>query len=362
MSVQFKQDTVFGEKSAVETLDNGSGQNYNRRMSRRGSVLNSSAAPPPTGVLVNSDRAYSVVAETLPDFTDLHDEMRENTEKETSLGFFGGLKTYPSAAAWSILLSSSIIMEGYDTNLLGSFFAFPQFNRDFGKQLPNGEYQVDASWQAGLMNGAQAGSMLGLFINGIMCDYIGYRKTYYFALVVMIGAIFLPFFANGSIPILMAGQVISGVPWGKQYQTKTPEYSLTRDRNVPNSLGCICIRGLPCLSTRISYHVRQHLLGHWASAQQRSPARILELPRVLGIQNSIRTAMDFPSSHLHWSYICTRITLGKHGTILLFIAPLIESSGLFVTTNSSRRPKSSSDLCPRRRPKIHQQSQTRSPK
>ena len=57
--------------------------------------------------------------------------------------------------------------------------------------------------------------MLGLFINGIMCDMIGYKKTYMFALVLMIGAIFLPFFSNGSIPILMAGQVISGVPWGK---------------------------------------------------------------------------------------------------------------------------------------------------
>lgn len=218
MSVVFNPDTKFGEKSATETVDNAGSRlpsGYERRMSRRGSVLNTSATPPPPGVLVNSDRAYSVVAENLPDFTDLHDEMRENTEKEISLGFFGGLKTYPAAAAWSVLLSSSIIMEGYDTNLLGSFFAFPEFNHKYGDRLSNGEYQVPASWQAGLMNGAQAGSMLGLFINGIMCDLIGYRKTYTFALILMTGAIFLPFFSNGSIPVLMAGQVISGIPWGK---------------------------------------------------------------------------------------------------------------------------------------------------
>lgn len=67
------------------------------------------------------------------------------------------------------------------------------------------------------MNGAQAGSMLGLVLNGIMCDMIGYKKTYSFALVVMTGAIFLPFFADGSIPILMAGQVISGIPWGESF-------------------------------------------------------------------------------------------------------------------------------------------------
>jgi SP family general alpha glucoside:H+ symporter-like MFS transporter len=96
-------------------------------------------------------------------------------------------------------------------------FAFPAFNRDFGHRLPDGQYEVSATWQSGLMNGAQAGSMLGLVLNGIMCDMIGYKKTYMFALVVMTAAIFLPFFANGSIPILMAGQVISGIPWGKSF-------------------------------------------------------------------------------------------------------------------------------------------------
>lgn len=100
----------------------------------------------------------------------------------------------------------------YDTALMGSLFGFPAFNRAYGKILPSGEYQVSSAWQAGLMNGAQAGSMLGLFINGIMCDMIGYKKTYMIALALMTGAICLPFFSDGSIPILMAGQVISGIP------------------------------------------------------------------------------------------------------------------------------------------------------
>lgn len=114
MSVAFRDDTKFGEKAQVEVVDgeNRKPSAYDRRASRRGSVLNTSASAPPTGVLVNSDRAYSVVAETLPDFTDLHDDMKENTQREINLGFFGGLKTYPAAAGWSILLSSSIIMEG----------------------------------------------------------------------------------------------------------------------------------------------------------------------------------------------------------------------------------------------------------
>jgi hypothetical protein len=56
---------------------------------------------------------YSVIAETIEEFTDLHDESREHTERETTMGFWEGIRTYPNAAAWSVLLSSSIIMEGY---------------------------------------------------------------------------------------------------------------------------------------------------------------------------------------------------------------------------------------------------------
>ena len=115
MSVAFSQDAKFGAVSGqeVEHADGEKGRMqsaYARKMSRRGSTLNPQASPPPAGTLVNSDRAYSVVAETIPDFVDLHDDAREHTEKETSLGFWGGLKTYPKAAAWSILLSSSIIV------------------------------------------------------------------------------------------------------------------------------------------------------------------------------------------------------------------------------------------------------------
>ncbi|RMD43201.1 hypothetical protein DV735_g1899, partial [Chaetothyriales sp. CBS 134920] len=237
MSVAFDEKTKFGERAEIEVADDGQPKTSAmaaRRMSRRGSVLNTTAAPPPDNVLVNSDRAYSVVAENLPDFADLHDEMRENTNKEVSLGFFKGLKTYPTAAAWSVILSSSIIMEGYDTALLGSFFAYPSFNRDFGSRLPSGEFQVSAQWQAGLMNGAQAGSMLGLALNGIMCDLIGFRKTYFIALVMMTGAIFLSFFASGSIPILMAGQVLSGVPWG-MFQTLSVAYA--------SEVCPVCLRG-----------------------------------------------------------------------------------------------------------------------
>ena len=119
MSVKFHSDSKFGTVSGVDHVESNGDEKprlqsaYARRMSRRGSVLNPQASPPPAGVIVNSDRAYSVISESMPDFVDVHDEAREQIEKETSLGFFAGLKTYPKAAAWSVLLSSSIIVSTY---------------------------------------------------------------------------------------------------------------------------------------------------------------------------------------------------------------------------------------------------------
>ena len=137
------------------------------------------------------------------------------------MDFMEGIKTYPNAVAWSVVLSSSIIMEGYDTNLLGSFFVFSVFNQQFGTQLPNGQYQVSAAWQTGLMDGAQLGSMIGLAINGITCERLGYKKTYFFALAMTTVSISLPFFAKSN-PLLPASQILSGIPW---VGVSTPSFS-----------------------------------------------------------------------------------------------------------------------------------------
>ena len=227
MSITFNEKYV--PKGTAEVTERLSGETrrgnsiYDRRVSRRGSIINPYASAPPPGTLVNSDRAYSTVAETLPDFPDLHDEHREQTEKEASMGFFQGLKTYPAAAAWSVLLSSSIIMEGYDTNLLGSLFAYPVFNEQYGKQLPNGFYEVEAKWQTAIMNAAQIGSFIGLGCNGILCDKLGYKKTYMIALAMMTVFIFPVFFSTTPL-ILMIGQLLSGVPWG-MFQTLSVSYA-----------------------------------------------------------------------------------------------------------------------------------------
>lgn len=66
------------------------------------------------------------------------------TEKEQKMTLLQGIKLYPKAVFWSVLISTCIAMEGYDISLVNNFYAFPQFNRKYGTQLPNGQYQVPA--------------------------------------------------------------------------------------------------------------------------------------------------------------------------------------------------------------------------
>lgn len=74
-----------------------------------------------------------------------------------------------------------------------------------------------------MSNGAQVGEILGLYAAGIVVDRIGYRKTILMALFSMICFIFIPFFAQ-SLPILLVGEVLQGIPWGV-FQTMTTAYA-----------------------------------------------------------------------------------------------------------------------------------------
>ena len=100
-------------------------------------------------------------------------------KKEESMTLLQGIRLYPKAIAWSMLISTCIVMEGYDVCLINNFCgcftfrpsngtlagygtrtnglgwlpdAFPQFNRKYGEQLPSGKWEVTAPWQAGLSN------------------------------------------------------------------------------------------------------------------------------------------------------------------------------------------------------------------
>ena len=160
-------------------------------------------------------------------------------EAEHDMTLWQACKTYPKAIGWSVLLSTTLIMEGYDLALLGNLYASPVFNQKFGEyNAEKDKYAVSAAWQSGLSNGARAGEIIGLILAGWASDRYGYKMTTVGALVLMIAFVFVLFFAP-NVKILVLGEVLCGkfvhscklcradvigIPWGA-FQSVTPAYA-----------------------------------------------------------------------------------------------------------------------------------------
>ncbi|KAI2787867.1 General alpha-glucoside permease [Penicillium oxalicum] len=150
-------------------------------------------------------------------------EAKRATEAEHKMSFRQSLRTYPHAVGWSVLFSTALVMEGYDNALIATLFAYGPFQRTFGNRLADGSYQITAAWQSGLTNGALVGEILGLFATGIVVERFGYRKSLIGALMACVAFIFIIFFAK-SLPVLLVGEILIGIPWGL-FQTVTTTYA-----------------------------------------------------------------------------------------------------------------------------------------
>ncbi|CAK7224684.1 hypothetical protein SCUCBS95973_005601 [Sporothrix curviconia] len=148
---------------------------------------------------------------------------KEAAEREHAMTLMEGIRLYPKAIAWSMLISTCIVMEGYDVCLINNFYAFDQFNRKYGTQLPSGEYQVSAAWQSGLSNGANCGELIGLLLNGWVSERFGYRYTVIGCLVLVTAWISIFFTAKNTVALLVA-EILCGIPWGV-FQTLTITYA-----------------------------------------------------------------------------------------------------------------------------------------
>ena len=236
-----------------------------------------------SNVAVANDGALRRMS-VIPGIAEISDGAMAGTEAEKRMGIIEGFRLYPKAVAWSMLLSTAIVMEGYDVVLLASFYAFPQFNQKYGVIQPDGSYQVPAAWQAGLSNGANVGEILGLFANGIISERFGYRKTMIVSLCAVICFIFIPFFAQ-NVQTLEVAEILCGIPWGV-FQTLTTAYAA---EVMPVPLRCyLCTYVNLCwvLGQLIASGVLRSMLGNTTQWAYRIPFAIQwiwPLPIIIGV-------------------------------------------------------------------------------
>ena len=72
-------------------------------------------------------------------------EAKRAARTERRMTLWQGLRLYPKAISWSILLSLTLVVEGFDITFISSFYAFPSFKRSYGYLSPDGTYQLVTS-------------------------------------------------------------------------------------------------------------------------------------------------------------------------------------------------------------------------
>ncbi|KAJ9477274.1 putative Maltose permease MAL31 (putative) [Pseudozyma hubeiensis] len=156
--------------------------------------------------------------------TELNEGALESKQKEVNASIWESVQACKMGIFWCFCVSLCVIMEGYDLNLLGNFFAFPTFARRYGHYInEEAGYQLTPAWQAGLNNGSGVGAFFGTLLNGILVTRFGHRAVLVVALTALSCFIFITFFAK-SVEMLLIGQLLCGVPWGV-FATTAPAYA-----------------------------------------------------------------------------------------------------------------------------------------
>jgi MFS transporter, SP family, general alpha glucoside:H+ symporter len=226
---------------------------------------------------LDNESGMSGSTRRLTTLNSLVDAADAGIKAEHQLTIIDGLPLYIKAIGWSVLLSLTIVMEGYDLTIINGFYAFDQFKLQYGEKGSDGKYQITTAWQSALTNGAIVGEIFGLLFNGQMTERFGYRYTLVGALVGLCLFIFLAFFAF-NIGLLMASEVLCGISWGV-FQTLSTTYAaeimpvalrayLTSNVNlcwlIGQIIGTGVLRGLLNLQSEWSYRIPFALQWMWA--------------------------------------------------------------------------------------------------
>lgn len=194
-------------------LTAGAGERRRSSIVPAGAVGGSIAAQG-SNVLNQRDDTLRKMSVAVPNLAELTADAKAGAALEKRMGFRESIRLYPLGAFFSFGLSLAVVMEGYDTWLLGSFWEQPAFARKFGQPaVVAGEatYVISANWQNLFTLGGVA-QMIGLLANGILSERLGYRKTMLLALVSITCTLFITFFAV-NIGMLLAGYILSSLPW-----------------------------------------------------------------------------------------------------------------------------------------------------
>lgn len=156
--------------------------------------------------------------------TNTWENARQVTEEEHQLTLLNAIRKHYKACLWSMVISLTIIMDGYDGALLGSLIAFPSFKSHFGQYVDaTSGYQIATKWQLAIGSSSSVGNIIGIYLGAITTDRLGYKRSLLVWLTWLTGCIFISFFAT-HISVVFVGELLCGMSWGA-FATMAPPYA-----------------------------------------------------------------------------------------------------------------------------------------
>lgn len=95
-------------------------------------------------------------------------DAKQASDDEHAQTLWQALKANRKAVGWSMLVSLSVVMEGYDTLLISNFFGYPEFAKKYGHPYQDG-YQISVTWQTGLGMASTVGAIFGSSLTFTFC-------------------------------------------------------------------------------------------------------------------------------------------------------------------------------------------------
>ncbi|KEF63625.1 MFS transporter, SP family, general alpha glucoside:H+ symporter [Exophiala aquamarina CBS 119918] len=193
-----------------------------------------------TEKIVPTERELKNFELSNPETITLIQKAQESDAADRQLTIPQALKKYKKAVFWSCLLSTALIMEGYDVVIINSFFGQTQFRERFGTfDDKSGKKIITPAWQSGLANSALVGQLAGLAATSFAQDRFGCRPTYLFFMAWMCAVIFIAVFAP-SLSVLAFGEAMSGISWGTLTTTYACEIAPTVLRPFLTAYVALC--------------------------------------------------------------------------------------------------------------------------
>lgn len=206
----------------------------------------------------------NVIGETL-----LTQKAQDARTTEHELSLKDAFRLYPKAIAWSFLFSLGVIMAGFDPQLVGTLIAIPRFQHDFGIQLADGSFVVQAQWQSAFNLGVPVGQVIGSFGVGYPLEKIGRRWTLACCCMITCLAVALQTSAQNRPQILIA-ELINGVVLGA-YPVIAPTYI--------SEVTPVVFRGIAAAFVNLSFVIGQLVAsGVLAGCQTREDRWAYDIP------------------------------------------------------------------------------------